>query len=131
MNKTSTCGLRGLCAILVVALLVVAAGGGLAVVGLRLQAAQVADEAQALEHKIARAQSELRELTTAVVEAEQPDVLRARVGASLAPMVERQIVWVRPDSSPLRNSPSDAAPTQTFPFRVSVLQPAVLLAQAQ
>jgi hypothetical protein len=116
MNEPSTRWLRGLCAILALVLLIVAAGGGLAVIGLRLQEAR-------------QAHSQLRSLTTDVAQAEEPDMLKMRVGTKFALMVERQIVWVRPETAPLREVRPDAAPVQRFPFRVALIQPTMLLAQ--
>jgi hypothetical protein len=98
-------------------LLAGSAGAGLTVVRLNQEEARLAADTVKYRGQLDDTDRRLREAAAAVAEAQQPDALKARIGNRLAPMQDKQIVWVRSASG---LPPSDASPAQppaSFNFR--------------
>jgi len=76
-------------------LLAGAAGSALAVIRLREEAGRLAANTTQLRTTMGETTRLFQEMGAAMAAAQQPEVLRARVGNRLAPMTEKQIVWVR------------------------------------
>ncbi|HTB64383.1 MAG TPA: hypothetical protein VK737_12435 [Opitutales bacterium] len=96
MRENTPIWLRLLPLMLCLLLLTGAAGAALTVVHLREEEARLASSILAIEGKIKSTDRQTQEMTAAVASAQQPDALRARIGNLLAPMTEKQIVWVNP-----------------------------------
>jgi hypothetical protein len=113
---------RALPTALLLLLLAEAAGGGFAVVRLRQDGAARAEAATKLQAQIHEAGRQLQETDMQVTAAQEPDALRARVANRLSPMLDKQIVWVRPNALP--NPEAVTAPA----LQLAYLEPAPNLA---
>ncbi len=122
MNDRASRFLRGLCLVLAVLVLAEAAGGALAVVGLREQKARYAQAALDIQREMQDTGRKLRSLDAEADQDRQPDLLRARIGSQLAAPQPSQIVWVRP-VPPSQNRP-DVAPLPKLSLQFASLDPA-------
>jgi len=122
MNDSPNRFLRGLCLVLAVMLLAEAAGGALAVVGLRERTARSAQAALEIQREMVDTGRKLRSLDAVADQDRQPDFLRARIGDGLAAPQPSQIVWVRP-VPPSQNRP-DVAPLPKISLQFASLDPA-------
>jgi len=122
MNDSASRFLRGLCLVLAILLLAEAAGGALAVVGLREQKARHAETALEIQREMVDTGRKLRSLDAEVDQDRQPDILQARIGSQLAAPLPSQIVWVRP-VPPSQNRP-DVAPLPKLSLQFALLDPA-------
>ncbi|MGA2051792.1 MAG: hypothetical protein ABSH19_00630 [Opitutales bacterium] len=107
--------------VLALMLLAEAAGGALAVVGLREQQARDAISTREIERDLADAGRKLRSLDAEADQDRQPDLLRARIGNALAIPLPQQIVWVRP-APPAQNRP-DVTPVPNLTIKLASLDP--------
>ncbi len=117
MNENRPSWLRLLPLGLFLLLLTGAALASLAVINIRQDKARLAAATYKLHNEFAETSRHLQEMTASVAAAIQPATLRARVGTTLAPMVDKNIVWVRPGTVPAFESrPLAALPTARFAF---------------
>jgi hypothetical protein len=124
MRENTSCWLRALPAALFLLLLAGAASAALTVVRLREEVSHLATTTAQLQATTGETTRLLQEMGAAVAAAQQPEVLRARVGTRLAPMSEKQIVWVRAAGAALRaeGAAPPPSPTASFP-RIATLEP--------
>jgi len=123
-DTTTSPWLRVLPGLLFLALLAGAAGSSLAVIHLREEAAGMAAETTRLRANVSETTRLLQEMGAAVASAQQPEVLRARVGNRLTLMSKAQIIWVNgAGAAPGLEMPIAAAPP-AFPIRLASLEPA-------
>jgi hypothetical protein len=115
--------LRALPAVLFLLLLAGAAGAALSVVRLREEASRLAAATTQLRTTTGETTRLLQEMGAAMAAAQQPEVLRARVGSRLSAMSNQQIVWVRATGSTARPEAAVPPPAPTF-FRLASLEPA-------
>jgi hypothetical protein len=115
MRDSPSFPLRLVCALLFLLLLAGSAGAGLTVVRLNQEKSRLAANTVHYQSQMEDTDRRLQEAAAAVAEALQPDALKARVGNRLAPMLDKQIVWVRPSTMAV---PAEAArPVETTPTR--------------
>jgi hypothetical protein len=94
MRENTSLWLRMLPIALFLLLVTGASGAALSVVHLREEEARLASSILSIQGKIKDASRQTQEMTAAVAAAQQPDTLRARMGTLLAPMTQKQIIWV-------------------------------------
>jgi hypothetical protein len=121
MNDGTSRFLRGLSLFLALMLLAEAAGGALAVVGLREQQARHAQAALEIQREMADAGRKLRSLDAQADQEKQPGNMRVRIGDRLTTPKPEQIVWVRP-MPPGQNHPEMAA-LPVFSIKLASLEP--------
>jgi len=122
MNDRASRFLRGLSLVLAILVLAEAAGGALAVVGMREKKARYAQSALDLQREMLDTGRKLRSLDAQTDQDRQPDILRTRIGDQLAAPKSSQIVWVRP-VPPSQNRP-DVAPLPKLSLQFASLDPA-------
>ena len=105
-----------------------AAGAALAVIHLRQEVAHLAASSVKLQSTLVDTGRHIQEMAAVVAAAQEPEVLRARVGSRLAPMTDKQIIWVRNAGNVPRleaPAPSLEQPkSPAFAFRIASLEPA-------
>jgi hypothetical protein len=121
MNDQKSRFIRGLAIVLALMLLAEAAGGALVVVSLREQQARDAMATRQIERDLADAGRKLRSLDAQVEQDQEPDLLRTRIGTTLAIPQPQQIVWVRP-APPAQNRP-DVTPVPNLSIKLASLDP--------
>jgi hypothetical protein len=120
MREPPPLWLRVLPAALVLLLLAETAAGSLAIVRLRENGAHWASDTIKLQREIADATRQLQDTSARVAFEQNPDLLKARVAGRLAPMQDKQILWVREGIS----APADAAPLPSLASQFAALEPA-------
>ena len=122
MRDSPSFPLRLVTALLFLLLLAGSAGAGLTVVHLNQQKDRFAADKINYQRQLEDTDRRLQEAAAAVAEAQQPDALKARIGNRLTPMLDKQIVWVRPTSGALPLE-ATAAHAPNFNFRVATNGP--------
>ena len=97
-------------------ILFISAIGGISLVWMRQHIAHTAQRVKFLERDMAEITRKNNYLDARIAQAHNPDFLRQRIGETLLPPRETQIVWVSPQHVPAR--PGDAL-KDARPFAVS------------
>src|SRR5580658_7945403 len=108
MRDSPSLPLRLVCALLFLVLLAGSAGAGLTVVRLNQEKSRLAANTVQYQSQLEETDRRLEEAAAAKAQALQPDALKARIGNRLAPMLDKQIVWVR--------STTTTPPAETTPI---------------
>jgi hypothetical protein len=123
MRENTHLWLRALVAGLFLLLLAGAAGSALTVIHLREEAAGLASNTSRLRATAGETTRLLQEMGAAVAAAQDPAVLRARIGNRLVQISQQQIVWVINSGSTTPVEAPAPAPAPPLSFRVAALEP--------